>query len=84
MTRDEATVMLRKYYLETGPILWSATKHYRIGCSLLSFPNGMELFWDDKIYRVGHGCGDGPDGFQSQQRKHIFDNGFTMMVPQIK
>src|ERR1017187_2500794 len=79
MNREQKLELMRKYYRESPYVVWRSSLD---STSLLSYPNGIELFWNDKIYRVGHGDGDGPDGFQSQTRKHILDECFTVMVPQ--
>lgn len=51
--------------------------------SLTSLPNGIELRWGDKIYRVGNGCGVGVDGFHPMFRRKIYgDEGFEMMIPE--
>jgi hypothetical protein len=81
MTREELLIQRRRYYRESDRVIWRSSLD---DAFLLTYPNGIELFWDDKIYRVGHGCGDGPDGFQSQSRKHILDNCYTVMVPKIE
>jgi len=78
MTRAEYLTMIRKYYLDGPNVVWKSAHGHM---TLLSYGNGIELFWDDNIYRVGYGCCNEPDGFQMMMRKHILDPLFSPIVP---